>query len=282
VGGVRLHYLERGQGPAVVLLHGNGATAADFVASGILDRAAERHRVIVFDRPGAGYSARPRRRIWTPKAQAALLGKALDRLAVQRPVVLGHSWGTLVALALALDRPAETRGLVLLSGYYFPRFRADVALLSLAALPGLGALLRHTLLPVLGRLTLPYAVRKIFAPLPVSPRFAAFPLALSLRPSQLRATLQDTALMIPAALALSRRYADIGAPAVIMAGRGDEIVDCGRQSKRLGDVLPASELRLADGIGHMLHYALPDAVVAAIEDAARPDAMPRGHAGEPR
>ena len=57
--GVRLHYLEQGEGPSVVLLHGNVVTAEDFAYSGILDRAAERHRVIAFDRPGMGYSDRP-------------------------------------------------------------------------------------------------------------------------------------------------------------------------------------------------------------------------------
>src|SRR5215210_1859292 len=117
---VKLHYLERGDGPAVVLLHGNGATATDFEGSGLIDALAARHRVIAFDRPGFGYSERPRKRIWTPHAQAALLARALDRLDVQQPVVVAHSWGTLVALQLAVDFPQRLRGLVLVSGYYFP------------------------------------------------------------------------------------------------------------------------------------------------------------------
>ena len=59
VDGVRLHYIEKGEGPPVVLLHGNVVTAEDFETSGVLDLLAKRHRVIAFDRPGFGYSDRP-------------------------------------------------------------------------------------------------------------------------------------------------------------------------------------------------------------------------------
>src|SRR5687768_7438671 len=120
VDGVRLHYLERGAGPPVVLLHGNVVTAEDYLWSGVLDRVAERHRVVAIDRPGFGYSDRPKGRLWTPAEQAGLLRRAFTRLGLDRPVVVGHSWGTLVALALALDHPEVVRGLVLLSGYYRP------------------------------------------------------------------------------------------------------------------------------------------------------------------
>ena len=97
----------------MVLIHGNGTLIQDFMVSGLVDGLSGHHRVIVFDRPGFGYSTRPRSRIWTPLAQAEVLQKALDQLGVEQPVVLGHSWGTLVAVALALQFPSRVRGLVL-------------------------------------------------------------------------------------------------------------------------------------------------------------------------
>ena len=101
VDGVRLHYLERGEGPPpVVLLHGNVVTAEDWVLSGVLDRVAERHRVVAFDRPGYGHSDRPQGSAWTAGTQADLLRRAFARLGLERPVVVGHSWGTNAALAL--------------------------------------------------------------------------------------------------------------------------------------------------------------------------------------
>ena len=64
--GVRLHYIERGQGDALLLLHGNGSMIQDFDCSGLVTLAAKSHRVIVFDRPGYGYSERPRGTIGVP------------------------------------------------------------------------------------------------------------------------------------------------------------------------------------------------------------------------
>jgi pimeloyl-ACP methyl ester carboxylesterase len=144
--GVRLHYLDCGDpaAPCVVLLHGNGAMIQDFTASGLVRLLASRNRVLCFDRPGFGYSQRPRSRIWTARAQAELFVKALDQLAVRNPVVLGHSWGTLVAIALALRHDYPIRGLVLASGYYFPTPRWDVWMMSGAAIPVLGDLIRYT------------------------------------------------------------------------------------------------------------------------------------------
>src|SRR5437868_1491334 len=65
---VRLHYIDRGQGPAVVLVHGNGSMIKDFELSGIVDKLAETNRVIVFDRPGYGHSDRPDFRNFDPRS----------------------------------------------------------------------------------------------------------------------------------------------------------------------------------------------------------------------
>ena len=128
--GVRLHYLERGNGPPVVFLHGNGVMLEDMLISRVVDQTARSCRAIAFDRAGFGYSDRPRGHSWTAAAQAALLPKAFALLGIDRPIVVGHSWGTMVALALALDHPEHVSGLVLASGYYYPTARADVVLFS--------------------------------------------------------------------------------------------------------------------------------------------------------
>ena len=137
VDGVRLHYIERGQGDPLVLIHGNGTMLQDFAFSGIVDQLADRYRVIAIDRPGYGYSSRPRQ-LWTPAAHARLFRSALLQLGVDRAMIYGHSWGTLVAVALALEAPSLVRGLVLGSGYYYPTLRADTFLLSPPAIPVIG------------------------------------------------------------------------------------------------------------------------------------------------
>src|SRR5215207_6642442 len=147
VDGVRLHYIERGRGEPLVLIHGNGTMIQDFTINGLVDRLSLRYRVIVIERPGYGYSARPRR-VWTPRAHATLFEHALHQLGVEHALVLGHSWGTMVAVSLALQAPTLVRSLVLLSGYYFPTIRMDVILFGGPAIPVVGDVLRYMVSPV--------------------------------------------------------------------------------------------------------------------------------------
>lgn len=265
VDGVRLHYLDQGQGEPLVLLHGNGITASDVEASGLLPRAAEQYRVIAFDRPGFGYSERPRTTLWTPQAQARLLLKALDRLGIERPVVLGHSWGTLVALAMGLQAPQSVRGLVLISGYYYPSPRLDVAVLAQPAIPLIGDLMRYTVAPLVSRLLWPLLTKRIFSPAAVPENFKRLPKWMMLRPSQLRASAAESALMIPSAIALYKRYPELAMPVQVIAGDGDRLIDPAHHAVRLNQALPASTIKMEHGQGHMLHYARVDDILAAID-----------------
>jgi len=266
VDGVRLHYVDRGAGPAVVLLHGNGVMLQDYQVSGVLDLAAEHHRVIAFDRPGFGYSERPRSTAWTPTAQADLIARALKQLGVKRAVIVGHSWGTLVALAMALDHPEVVSGLVLLSGYYYGSLRPDVVPASIPTIPLLGDVVAHTLAPINGRLISRPGLKAAFRPAPISKKFAAFPLTMTLRPSQVRATAADTAMMIPSAIELSQRYSELHLPMIIMAGEGDVIAFVSKHGERLAKAVSGAELRTVPEQGHLFHYAVPEQVVAAIHD----------------
>lgn len=268
VDGVRLHYLERGEGDPLVLLHGAGTMIQDFMISGIVDRLADRYRVIVFDRPGYGYSERPRR-LWTPQAHAHLLYKALARLGADQVVVLGHSWASLIAVSLALEFPFLVRSIVLASGYYYPTIRADTFLFSPPAIPVIGDVMRHTVSPLVARLMLPRLIQKMFDPVPVTERFdRLMPKELMLRPSQLRAGAEDVALMIPAAAELQHRYRELKVPVVIITGADDQVADVDRQSARLHHELPESEFMSLPGIGHMIHHLAPNEVIEAIDRAA--------------
>ena len=283
VDGVRLHYTDRGAGQPIVLVHGNAVAGDDWNTSGVADLLLrDGHRVIVFDRPGFGHSERPRGRAWTAMQQAGLLQNALGRLGVARPVVVGHSWGAIVALSMAVRRPADTAGLVLLSGYYFWTLRPDALLVAAGAIPVLGDVLRHTVSPWLGRLLMPLQKRAMFSPAPVTARFRAeYSDAMALRPSQIRATSVDGALMIPGALRLRRRYDELSMPVLIMAGSGDKIV-FKRNAERLQASIPGSVLRIVEGAGHMVHHSAPRQVVEGIRSIAGTSAkLPAGALREP-
>jgi pimeloyl-ACP methyl ester carboxylesterase len=171
---------------------------------------------------------------------------------------------TLVALALALDRPDAVSGLVLVSGYYYPVPRPAAALAALPAVPVVGDVLRYTVSPVLGALLAPGLTAAAFAPASVPPRFAAgFPLGLTLRPGHIRASAEDSGLLMPSATAFEHRYGELRLPAAIVAGAEDRIVDPARQSVRLHREVPGSGLWVVAGEGHMVHHG----AARAVEDA---------------
>ena len=265
VGGVRLHYLAVGEGTPIVLLHGNVLRLEDYVASGLIERLAERYRVIAFDRPGFGYSERPRDRLWTARAQADVLERALRHLRVEQPIVVGHSWGTLVALELACRESVGVRKLILMSGYYFPTPRIDVALATPPAIPLVGDVMRYTVSAALARLLLGRTVKAMFAPQQVPSDFLAIlGRDMLVRPNQIRANSEDAALMLPAAAALRQQYGELNVSALIIAGEADKVADPNAHARRLHAELKDSQLVVLPGVGHMLHHAAQDLVSAAI------------------
>lgn len=232
----------------------------------MFDRVAERHRVIAFDRPGFGFSDRPRRSLWTAAGQACRLRQAFSRLGIERPVVAGHSWGALVALDLALDHPDAVSGLVLLAGYYATTLRVDVPLVAASAIPLVGDALRYTVSPLLGAALLPLNLKAMFAPLPVPEHVTRqFPHGFPVRPAQIRAEAQDAVTMVPTVAAMRGRFRDLHLPVVIMAGTKDRIVGHDSHAVWLHEATPDSDLRLVEGAGHMVHYAVPEQVAEAIK-----------------
>lgn len=279
VNGVRLHYVERGSSAPVVLLHGNGSMIQDFETSGLIELAARKYRVIVLDRPGYGHSERPRNRIWTAEAQADLIHDALAQLGIERATVLGHSWGCLVAVALARKYPDLVGGLVLASGYYYPTTRLDVAGMAVPAIPVVGDVIRYTIAPILSRLAWPLLMRKIFGPQPGPAKFAGFPKALAVRPSQLRASAAESGLMLPDASAAHDTYSRLKMPVAIIAGADDRLVDAEDQSARLHGDIPHSSFQRVPGQGHMIHQTATEAVIAAIAKVASPHGLTAGGGG---
>ena len=265
VDGVRLHYSDRGAGSPVVLIHGNVVTGDDYNTSGVAQLLLEKHRVVIFDRPGFGYSARPRGRSWTAAQQAELLHKAIQQLGIERPVVVGHSWGAIVALALAVRHQADTAALVLVSGYYFWTVRPDVLLSAIGATPIVGDVLRYTISPLMARLNMPLMKKVMFSPAPITDRFKAeFSTSMAVRPSQLRAMASDGALMIKGALALQDHYKDLKLPVVIIAGDGDKVV-FKQRAERLSAAISGSTLHIVEDAGHMVHHLVPEQIAEAVE-----------------
>ena len=265
VDGVCLHYLERGTGPVILLVHGNGVMLQDWIISGLFDELAKTNRVIAVDRPGFGHSSRPRGTQWTPERQADLMAGLLDQLEATPALAVGHSFGTQVVAAMALNHPDKVSGIVVAGGLFYPDPRADVLLVAGSAIPGYGDVLNHTLQPLLAEAIQKPVNRAIFGPAKTPDNWRRdFSWAMAARPTRMRAGAADAVHMLPAARRIAKRLGEIKLPVAIVAGSGDRIVSPARQSERLHRDIPHSRLRLVAGSGHMVHHSGFEAVAAAV------------------
>jgi pimeloyl-ACP methyl ester carboxylesterase len=105
--------LEAGEGPPVLLVHGLGATKAEFLPT--VAALAESHRVIAMDLPGFGDTDKPFPAPYDPPFFASWAESLLDELDIERAHVIGHSMGGRVALEFGLRNPDRTHGLVLMT-----------------------------------------------------------------------------------------------------------------------------------------------------------------------
>jgi pimeloyl-ACP methyl ester carboxylesterase len=261
INGVRLHFIIVGDpdAPPLVMFHGNGTLLQDLTISGLVDAAASKFRVICFDRPGFGHSSRPRSVIWSPDRQAELFCAALTRLGIERPLVLGHSWGTLVALAMAARNSERVKGLVLVSGYYFPTWRFDVWFASIAAIPVIGDALRYTVSPISSWLGLPLFAKKTFTEVGAGHRQKRVSAADADPPQP--AARGGRGLGIPAAV---RRRAHGVIPPPQVPHR-DHRPPRREQAVRLQMAMPHAAVAIVPEAGHMVHYFVADEVVKAAE-----------------
>jgi len=272
IGGLRQHVVELGESAGareqapIVLIHGAGCNLEDMrLALG--ERLAARRRVIMVDRAGMGWSERAARRGSSPSYQAAILRDVLDRLGIERAIVVGHSWGGTLAVTFALDHPQRVAGLVLLAPPLFPLMRSMTWLYTIFATPVAGWLYARTLaLP----LSLPFigmALSSAFLPqLPPRGYIKRTAAVLLLRPATFLANARDVADLRTNLAPQVARYATLAVPTVIMAGTRDMVVAPRRHAFAFAEALPAAKLVALPGIGHMLHHVAADRVIAEIEE----------------
>jgi pimeloyl-ACP methyl ester carboxylesterase len=101
----------------------------------------------------------------------------------------------------------------------------------------------------------PLVMRKLFGSAPVPEKFAGFPKEMAPRPSQIRASAEEAALMIPDAIAFAGDYANLKMTVVIVAGEEDRLIDIDTQSARLHRNIQQSTMHRVPGAGQMVQTA---------------------------
>ncbi len=277
VDGRNVHAVVAGTGPDLVLIHGAGGNAREFTFQ-YLDRLKDRYRVIIFDRPGLGYTDRTSdaydsaftTQAESPAEQAQLLQRAAVQLGATNAIVLGHSYGGSVALAWGLNHPETTAGVVNVAGPSHPwpgglgaYYTVNGSLLGGAIVP-----------PVISALAtedrIAEAIAPIFAPQPVPDGYIDhIGGALTVRPDSFRANTRQVNTLRPHIVAMAARYVDeFTLPLEIIHGDADTTVPLDIHSIPLSAAVPQANLTVLEGVGHMPHHARPEVVFDAIDRIA--------------
>jgi pimeloyl-ACP methyl ester carboxylesterase len=255
-------------GPPIVLIHGASSNLRA-MQQPLGDLLAGRHRVILIDRPGHGWSPRMREADSTPAIQGQMIDAALERLGVGPAILVVHSWAGALGARMALDYPNRIGGLVMLAPVAYPWPGGVGWYNRLVATPVIGPLLAYTITLPLGYFLVEPGARGVFLPQTMPENFVrdtATPLLL--RPREFLANARDLVTLKEAVREQAPRYAEIKAPTVVISGDADKTVSTNIHSRPFTAAVADAKLIVLPGVGHMVQNAAPELVMREIEAMA--------------
>lgn len=267
VEGTRLHFVIKGAGRPVVLIHGNPGSGQDWTS--LFRPLAMHNKAIAFDRPGHGLSERPERGDTTVEVQARLLHDALKQLHVERPIIVGHSWGGALALVYAINYPKEVAGVVLVAPAIYESQDGTSLLTDLPAAPVIGNAANSVLTPLFGASLVRSELKKAFSPDPVPESYLQSVLPEWTDQKKVKWYSIDDASLNDCLRKFSRRYSEISVPVSILAGDSDLCVSEKENAERLHQALPKSRLIVLTKTGHEIPFTRSQAVADEIQRVQR-------------
>jgi pimeloyl-ACP methyl ester carboxylesterase len=269
VGGNRLHYVEEGEGRPILFIHGLGGTL-HHLRHPLFGGKLPGYRLIALDRPGAGHSTRAPGASARLTEQAAVIAGFIDRLELEKPLVVGHSLGGAIALALALDHPDKISGLVLVSALTTHRDEVPPELAPIYIRSTLKRRLLAETVAVPTSLKLaPQTLAYVFGPQEVPDGYMTDGGGqLGLRPGQWYAMVSDLVAVADDMPAILARLGEIAMPAAMVFGTADRVLDYRANGAGFRDRLPDVDFEVLDGVGHHPQYAEPERVLAVIRRTA--------------
>ncbi len=265
---LKVHYVESGSGPPVVLIHGNAGSVEDF-EFGTIDLLSKDYRVIAVDRPGHGESERTDSELASVEYQARLLHETLFALGVKNPILVGHSWGAAVALSYILSYPNEVSAMVLVAPAAYPDGRSYTLLRFATKIPVFNQLAVLLGKSLMGRQILKQELARAFYPQPVPDKYFKLVAQSWFHRKQLKAFFEDETELNDSLKSMSKKYASIRKPVVIVTGDKDNIVSPKDNAFRLKKVIARSQIIELKDTGHEIPQTRPESLYQAVKLAAK-------------
>ncbi|SLN22496.1 Dihydrolipoyllysine-residue acetyltransferase component of acetoin cleaving system [Falsiruegeria litorea R37] len=260
VRGGGIHYVEMGnpRKQTLVMIHGLSGQLQHFTYALAQDLARD-HHVIALDRPGCGYSPRDHDALADLPEQARMIGEFLDKKGITDAVLVGHSLGGAVSLAIALQRPREIAALALICPLTHPMDSAAPAFKPLEIRsPRVRRWIGNTLAVPMGKRNAAETLQMVFAPESCPEDFLEKAGgALGLRPQAFVTASADLVWAEQSIRDQASQYAHLSTPGGILFGAQDPIVsahDHGASMKKYG-----LSHQVLEGRGHMIPITDPEA-----------------------
>lgn len=244
-------YLSEGQGAPVLFLHGIGGAARQF--AGQLAHLAPRYRAIAWDAPG--YGASTPLQLVTMEALAAALGGFIAALGLDRPVIVGHSLGGMIAQRLLAEAPHAARALVLsqTSAAFGGRDPAWA-----------DKFIRDRLAPLdAGHSMADLAPGMVAGMVGDDADPAGIAIAVDCIAATPDSTYRDTVLAMPG-FDLRDALPRIAVPTLVLSGSRDQNAPAGAM-QRMAERIPGATYVMLDGAGHLAHLEQPARFNAALD-----------------
>jgi len=258
----RIRYVDEGSGPAVLLLHGASSNAEDMRMA--LGAHLTEFRAIYVDRPGLGWSERPDID-WTPAREAALMAQLMERLEIENPVVVGHSWGGAITMRLAIDHGDQLRGAVLIGAPLHSGVGEAAWYNRVSRWFAIGPVITRLVIPLVGPRRIHAGLAETFSPEPIPDGYAdAVQVMRVFRGDIFKANAEDMAQVNTHLANQEAHYPDVNLPLIFLAGGADRVVFTHRHSAPVSASMENAELIVREDCGHMLHHGSPEIVVDAV------------------
>jgi haloalkane dehalogenase len=264
VASARVHYIDEGGGPPLLLLHGNPTWS--FLYRDIVKGLRHRFRCIAVDHPGFGLSRPGPGYRFTPAEHAAVLEQLVLQLDLRDVTMMAQDWGGPIGFAVATRRPERFSGFVIANTWAWPKSDPPTQLFSrlLGGPVGRRLILNRNLFVErilrggVRRRTLPDAVMDAYrGPFPT--RASRVPVAVL--PREILASRQFLAEVEASLPRLRER------PALLVWPTKDPAFGA-RERQRWEELFPHHRTVLIEGAGHYVQEDAADEIVAAIRDWA--------------
>lgn len=265
VNGKHVQAYVTGSGPDLVMIHGSSANMRDLIIA-LEDTLAPHFRVIIFDRPGLGYSDRLSAKGDTFIDQAMILRDAAKKLGADKPIVLGHSLGGIVSMAWATHAPDDLSALALISPVVMPFETPTSTYYKMNKHPIIGPFINHFIGAFHYEDAIQNGLNEVFAPDPPPAGYREkMGVELVLRPKTVQNNARQRNQIHAQIRALEADYDNVRVPIEILHGDLDTTVSLKIHAEGLKNRIDDVNVTIWQDQGHMPHHFKQADILDAVQ-----------------